>query len=486
MASNNDDSRRDNRRPEDNPFIAFRRFADSQVSSLLNTVFTLPATLANYNNAHQARERCLFGKADQRQCDRLHGIEAEIAELRNEGRELFRVGDVQAVLRNSEELMKLDRKADDIRREILHDSDGETQKDMARGSDTELVERVANKKGQEWGWSWDWGFPRPFDHERRNARETSEEQDADVFAALERLLRLQAEASRLAQDFEDKAWNDSATKVPRIWSWSKSWQWPPQADASQPDNDPYSPRALEQNHALDKAGVPWRVAYEDLLRIKQNERPHDAASEERTEWANGKIPVTQRQSQEEMERGNESSYPRLAAQDEPSYEYSHDHEDQHDDPPTPKRAQFPFNAFRRDASSQPPRAAAEYGDYLKEWQEAATEMDAYEHLDATSANTAVSSSSRTDKTNEANPSILSTLTTTERTVAPDGSITTKVMLKKRFADGREESSETVHTQRGQETDAPARDPWKALQNAQSSSSSEGEANKKKNGWFWSS
>ena len=122
MTNNNDNNRRDHIRPEDNPFIAFRRFADSQVSSLLNTVFTLPATIVNYNNAHHAREQCLFGKADERQCVKLRDIEADIAELRNEGRELFRVGDVQAVLRNSETLMKLDRKADDIRREILGDA----------------------------------------------------------------------------------------------------------------------------------------------------------------------------------------------------------------------------------------------------------------------------------------------------------------------------------------------------------------------------
>ena len=164
MASNNDDrnnsnnsdnDRRQHHRPEDNPFIAFRRFADSQVSSLLNTVFALPATLASYNNAHQAREQCLFGKADQRQCDKLHEIETRIAELRNEGRELFRVGDVHAVLRNSEELVRLDRRADDIRRDVLRASRSEPQTQPPWPNETELVERVANKKGQEWGWSWD-------------------------------------------------------------------------------------------------------------------------------------------------------------------------------------------------------------------------------------------------------------------------------------------------------------------------------------------
>lgn len=65
--------------------------------------------------------------------------------------------------------------------------------------------------------------------------------------------------------------------------------------------------------------------------------------------------------------------------------------------------------------------------------------------------------------------ILSTVTTTERNVAADGTVTTKVTLKKRFADGREESSETVNTSRGDAN--PLVDD---------------SAGKKKNGgWFWS-
>ena len=43
------------------------------------------------------------------------------------------------------------------------------------------------------------------------------------------------------------------------------------------------------------------------------------------------------------------------------------------------------------------------------------------------------------------PSILSTLTTTETTTLPDGSVQTKTVLKRRFSDGREESSESQRT-----------------------------------------
>ncbi|KAF1836066.1 hypothetical protein BDW02DRAFT_567396 [Decorospora gaudefroyi] len=530
MANNNDHPRRDSSRPEDNPFIAFRRFADSQVSSLLNTVFTLPATLANYNNAHQARERCLFGKADQRKCDKLHDIETEIAELRGEGRESFRIGDVQTVLRNSEELMRLDRKADEIRREIIGDSAVHDRQQIDGRRDVDMVERLANQKGQEWGWMWDWGFPRPFDHDHRNDAGSSREERAREWMQLEALLRMQAEAKRLAAEFDEKAWDDRVENVakfnnypasqadddkPRIWSWSRSWQWPPPADASTSE-EAYSPRALEQNREMKKAGVPWRAAYDDLVRAEQNERPHCMRSDEpmrgilgrhripitqqqleesmeRNEeprcptpgaWERNKIPITQQQFEETMSRHTEPSCPRLPTNDEPSYEYSHDHEDQHDDPPTPKHTQFPSHLF--DQQQQPPERTHESTPHLQTNlnppdDNEESEMDIYEHLESNPVSSPAPIPPNTTK-----QSILSTLTTTQRTVAPDGTITTKIVLKKRFADGREESSETVHTQRGQEPEQhqeqeQVRDDWASAQ-AQPARYQGG----KRRGWFWSS
>jgi hypothetical protein len=62
------------------------------------------------------------------------------------------------------------------------------------------------------------------------------------------------------------------------------------------------------------------------------------------------------------------------------------------------------------------------------------------------------------------PNVLSTLTTTETIRLPDGTVTTKVVLKQRFADGREETSERSHTYR------------------EESEAREEKASKK--GWFW--
>lgn len=70
------------------------------------------------------------------------------------------------------------------------------------------------------------------------------------------------------------------------------------------------------------------------------------------------------------------------------------------------------------------------------------------------------------------PDILSQLTTTQTTRMPDGTVTTKVVLKQRFADGREEVHESVQT---------SRDEASHLKQPEKNAS--GEQSKKK-GWFW--
>jgi len=86
-----------------------------------------------------------------------------------------------------------------------------------------------------------------------------------------------------------------------------------------------------------------------------------------------------------------------------------------------------------------------------------------------------------------NSSILSTLTTTERHVAPDGTVTTKIVLKRRFADGREESEERVET---------SRDPnWRKLEEKNTNEDktkstviqelAKKDESEQRRGWFWS-
>jgi len=298
-----------------------------------------------------------------------------------------------------------------------------------------------------------------------------------------------------------------------------------------PSSTRYSPRALDEDEEMKKTGVNWRAAYEDLVRAEKEDNETMTCPMRGRGMYPKRVPWTHEETN-----------------DEPSYEYSHDHEDQHDDPPTPKIRQEgfapPLSESRRPAACHAAWEDKDINKFLQEqrenegrylglrgpttackaaWEDddvneylrdqerqgrylglrasdqpdlaggeddsaAETELDAYEHLLAKSKSAEPTPPTGVSTTNDTKPSILSTLTTTERTVAPDGSVTTKVVLKKRFADGREESSETVHTQRGQDT-AHTHDPWAAVQNSfaprESETRDEQEKKKNKSGWFWS-
>ncbi|KAL9613262.1 MAG: hypothetical protein Q9167_002171 [Letrouitia subvulpina] len=101
------------------------------------------------------------------------------------------------------------------------------------------------------------------------------------------------------------------------------------------------------------------------------------------------------------------------------------------------------------------------------------------------------------------PRVISTLTTTERSTLPDGSMHTKVLLKKRFANGGEESTESIYTTSGaqeqgalhEEVPSPPQPSPQAINSSISSAlGHDGQTKKricdhirekKKGGWFWS-
>ncbi|KAL9635200.1 MAG: hypothetical protein Q9164_003618 [Protoblastenia rupestris] len=77
------------------------------------------------------------------------------------------------------------------------------------------------------------------------------------------------------------------------------------------------------------------------------------------------------------------------------------------------------------------------------------------------------------------PTVLSTLTTTEKRVLQDGTTRTKVVLKKRFSDGREESTETVHTH-----NALLEKSKRSSLESIAKQDREHDGDKGKRGWFW--
>ena len=95
------------------------------------------------------------------------------------------------------------------------------------------------------------------------------------------------------------------------------------------------------------------------------------------------------------------------------------------------------------------------------------------------------SSSSTTEAADGKPSIISTLTTTERITHPDGSVHTKMVLKKRFADGREESTETTHTTKDQQAKPLQKISPKPEESNLETAAETVNSNTKTKGWFWS-
>ena len=87
------------------------------------------------------------------------------------------------------------------------------------------------------------------------------------------------------------------------------------------------------------------------------------------------------------------------------------------------------------------------------------------------------------------PSLLSTLTTTVQRTLSDGTVTTKVVLKKRFSDGGEEVTEKLHTQQPTPLLPP---PETSITNSHDRPPAEStnpnnttDNDRQKKGWFWS-
>ncbi|KAL8943687.1 MAG: hypothetical protein Q9216_000886 [Gyalolechia sp. 2 TL-2023] len=138
-------------------------------------------------------------------------------------------------------------------------------------------------------------------------------------------------------------------------------------------------------------------------------------------------------------------------------------------------------------------------------EDAATELDLYERfpgqqsprfIESTPSKTFVNHS--LSRTEPEQPSLISTLTTTQRRTLPDGSVYTQVVLKKRFSDGKEESTETEHTTH--DTLRPdvrrrvSQHPREAISTSEPSLGHDGKLKQalgqrikeeKRSGWFWS-
>ena len=156
-------------------------------------------------------------------------------------------------------------------------------------------------------------------------------------------------------------------------------------------------------------------------------------------------------------------------------------------PPPPAAAQAPVApGGPLIATAAPDNCAEEHQD-----DEPRTELEMYERFlggnavsgekDAVAASS-FSSSVATQTPASEGLGIISTLTTTEKVTLPDGTTTTKVVLRKRFADGREETNETTHVTRGRDA-AEQNGAPKHIIGAKDAN--DGGKDGQKKGWFWS-
>lgn len=86
------------------------------------------------------------------------------------------------------------------------------------------------------------------------------------------------------------------------------------------------------------------------------------------------------------------------------------------------------------------------------------------------------------------PSIITTVTNTEQRTLPDGTVHTRIVLKKSFADGNKECSETLHTRHGGselENQAETMHVGGAKDELAMKAVQEKKDEKSKKGWFWS-
>ena len=218
----------------------------------------------------------------------------------------------------------------------------------------------------------------------------------------------------------------------------------------------YSPLRLERTSPLSEQGNKWRNAFEDLIALRDGKPMLDDDSRR----SNGSGAVWMASM---LERGM------FGGGWKPNRQSPHETEDLN-------TARMLENDFKEDK---------------------VTELDMYERFLGSQYPSMQKSSSASESNpkapistleNAGPPSLISTLTTTERNSLPDGSIHTKVMLKKRFSDGREESTETVHTT--YDPQQPLLKPSASIGSdsreiAENSLAAVEPKEPTKKGWFWS-
>ena len=421
MAPSVEENYRQEKQDDANPFVLFRRFADQQISTLMNTVFNTGSS---------------FGSSSASSRQSIDDYEKWLQEARESSRRLTREAE------EADRIMDVYTRAQ---------QDGQcAARDPINDDNNNPLRNIFSHREGHW----------------------VEKPDVNIC--------LLNDATRSCSSLAALSLCLPSTVIhfPRIGNES------PSVPVAYLLCSPYSPVRLEQQPRLSDYGVKWREAFEDLLAAQSGQeltpKSSQRAHESSLDWLRGMINLAMHKREENAEDLNsaiirmseafqQDSRPlsRILSIRQPTNHANEDDDADNDELGDQGEAEFTeMTMYDRLLGRQQPSSDSIAG--------AAARSFAHSQQDSSSS----------DKDRE-NSSILSTLTTTERTTLPDGSMHTKVVLKKRFADGREESTETVHHH-------------KAIRQTQDAASSSVEDEgmgkigtektnrvNKYSGWFWS-
>ena len=429
-----------------NPFVAFRRFADEQMSTLLNSVFGLQTP---------------FGPISSSPDRSMKDYQAWLQEARDSRDRLDR--EAQEI----EKIMDVYTRAHNEQQELTPTQDNMRQ--PASEDDTPL--RCPY---------------RPIEQEVPTNSHSLPFSDVDRHVA-SCTIPLHPFGITLPRDF-------LATSL--------LGQQTPSISVAYLIFSPYSPARLEQSPALRERGIPWREAFEDLLAVQSGQDISTEASKQpstsTSDWLRDMICIAMRENGRDTEERHQASRStsetvrrqpgfldrfadsrRFADLRQPENDADEDDDDdgdfdEDDDDDDDEEEITELDLYKRflgfgNSTSEPDPISSILGQSASR---------SFAHLQHDSTPT---------ETESKKPSILSTLTTTERTTLQDGTVHTKVVLKKKFSDGREESTETVHTQNPlPQGNAQSQQMAKSRERDDKKSERKQEGkDKKSRGWFWS-
>ncbi|MDI1485776.1 MAG: hypothetical protein OHK93_003965 [Ramalina farinacea] len=252
----------------------------------------------------------------------------------------------------------------------------------------------------------------------------------------------------------------------------------------------YSPLHLEQEDPPIAYRTGWRAAFEDLIYVQNgqglSEYPDEASNsaEPPLDWIENMINLSF-----SKHRRSTEAYGAWLDRMRDNCDASFDEDRNVEYAPSFAGASRPavaMGTLRERLQNEADGAREDDGDDEDADNRPSTEADLYERLkdDEYSPRMNAKSHMRQDVSHgsagdSSGTSLLSTMTTTEKTTLSDGTVHTKMVLKKRFADGREESTETTHTQNALSRNEATR--------TELSDSTKGqlEGGKERKGWFWS-